>query len=125
MRTVIIALGDQTFDLGVTFGAATDIAKRVADPLMMAREAQVEAGMAAAGLNYQPKWVPTVDNVPVILHIGMKAAGGDMTLAQVQELCADAGFMEARDQAMNYVAAIVTPKAQEKVEGEAKGDPGN
>jgi len=121
MRTMTATLGGQELELGCTFGAAADLAAKVGDPLAIVREAQLEAMMGTIGQVYNPKWTFTVANVPQILHIGMKAAGSKQTLVQVQDMVADAGFLEAKAVALDYIAAIVTPKAQEKAD-DADGD---
>jgi hypothetical protein len=113
MRKLKANLGGHDIDLAITFGAAAELHEKVGDPLAIAREAQVEAMMTQAGQIYHPRWQFTVKNVPVILHEGIKAAGGSMSLEKVQEAVADAGFMEAKAIALDYVAAIVTPKSQE------------
>jgi hypothetical protein len=113
MRKLKANLAGYEIELAVTFGAAAEIHEKVGDPLAIAREAQVEAMMVKAGQIYHPRWQFTVKNVPVILHEGIKAAGGTMSLEKVQEITAEAGFMEAKAIALDFVAAIVTPKSQE------------
>lgn len=113
MRKLKANLGGHEIELAITFGAAAEIHEKVGDPLAIAREAQVEAMMVQGGQIYHPRWQFTVKNVPVILHEGIKAAGGTMSLEKVQEAAAEAGFMEAKAIALDYVAAIVTPKSQE------------
>lgn len=127
MRKLKASLGGHELELAITFGAAAELHEKVGDPLAIAREAQVEAMMTQAGQIYHPRWQFTVKNVPVILHEGIKAAGGSMSLEKVQEAVAEAGFMEAKAIALDYVAAIVTPKSQEinadgAGEGEASGE---
>lgn len=113
MRKLTASLGGHEFQLAATFGAASDLSEQVGDPLAIAREAQVEAMLANAGQVYHPKWQFTVKNVPTILHIGMKAAGSDKSLSQVQDMVVENGFMEAKSIALDYIAMIVTPKSQE------------
>lgn len=113
MRKLKATLGGHEIELAVTFAAAAEIHEKVGDPLAIAREAQVEAMMVQAGQIYHPRWQFTVKNVPIILHEGIKAAGGTMSLEKVQEATAEAGFMEAKAIALDFVAAIVTPKSQE------------
>lgn len=116
MRKLTATLGDEQLELAATFGAASDLHDRVGDPLAIAREAQIEAMLAATGQVYHPKWQFSIKNVPLILHIGIKAAGGKMSLDKVQELVADAGFLEAKAIALDFIALIVTPKSQEAIE---------
>lgn len=113
MRKLKASLGGHELELAVTFGAAAEIHEKVGDPLAIAREAQIEGMMTNAGQIYHPRWQFTVKNVPVILYEGIRAAGGSMSLEKVQEIVADAGFMEAKAVALDFVAAIVTPKSQE------------
>lgn len=118
MREITAILGGEEITLAATFKASVDVAEKIADPLAIAREAALEAMFSQALQVYEPKFRFTVKNVPVILHIGMKAAGDKRTLEQVQELVFDGGFVEAREIATSYIAAIVTPKSEEIREGE-------
>lgn len=118
MRKLKATLDGHELELGATFGAAADLHEKVGDPLAIAREAQIEAMLINTGQVYHPKWQFTVKNVPAILHIGIKAAGGSMSLEKVQEIVAEAGFLEAKAVALDYIAMIVTPKSQETMEGE-------
>jgi hypothetical protein len=113
MRKMTASLGGHELELAATFAAASDLSEKVGDPLAIAREAQIEAMLSGVGQVYHPKWQFTVKNVPTILHIGMKAAGNDMSLDKVQEMVVENGFMEAKSIALDYVAMIVTPKSQE------------
>lgn len=113
MRKMTASLGGYELELAATFAAASDLSEKVGDPLAIAREAQIEAMLSGVGQVYHPKWQFTVKNVPTILHIGMKAAGSDMSLDKVQEMVVENGFMEAKAIALDYVAMIVTPKSQE------------
>lgn len=124
MRKLTATLGDEQLELAATFGAAADLHEKVGDPLAIAREAQIEAMLSGMGQVYHPKWAFNVKNVPLILHIGIKAAGGKMGLDKVQELVADAGFLEAKSVALDYIAMIVTPKSQEAIEGDGDTKPG-
>lgn len=113
MRKLKASLGGHELELAATFGAASDLSEQVGDPLAIAREAQIEAMLSGVGQVYHPKWQFTVKNVPTILHIGIKAAGRDMTLEKVQEMVVENGFLEAKTIALDYIAMIVTPKSQE------------
>jgi hypothetical protein len=124
MRKLTATLGGEQLELAATFGAASDLHEKVGDPLAIAREAQIEAMLSGMGQVYHPKWAFTVKNVPTILHIGIKAAGGKMGLDKVQELVADAGFLEAKAVALDYIAMIVTPKSQEALEDDGDAAPG-
>lgn len=117
MREIDITLGGETVTLAATFGAAQEVAKKVADPLHIAREANLEAVMISRGLPYQPRFTLTVENVPLLLHIGMSHAGDKRKLPDVQEMVFDAGFIQAKDAAIEYIALIVLPKSEE-IKGE-------
>jgi len=117
MRTMTAEFGGLRIDLAATFGAAREIARQVADPLAIAREAALEAMMGQVGQVYHPKFAFTVDNVPVIIHIGAKAAGEKVTLAEVQDAVFDAGLLVGKGVASDYLALIVTPRGQETIEG--------
>ena len=110
MRTMTIENGGETYELAATFKASLEIADKVADPLTIAREAALEAAMLGARIPYQPKFMFSVRNVPVILHAGMKAAGAELKLAEVEEMVFEAGFVTARMWAADYLALIVEPK---------------
>jgi len=126
MRSMTAEFGGLRLELAATFGAARDIAKQVADPLAIAREAALEAMMGQVGQVYHPKFSFTVENVPVIIHIGAKAAGEKATLAQIQEAVFEAGLLVGKSVASDYLALIVTPRNQETPDesGEGKEQPG-
>lgn len=117
MREIEITLGGETVTLAATFGAAQEVAKKVADPLHIAREANLEAVMISRGLPYQPRFTLTVENVPLLLYIGMSHAGDKRKLSEVQEMVFNAGFIQAKDAAIEYIALIVLPKSEE-IKGE-------
>ena len=110
MRTMTIETGGETYELAATFKASLEIADKVADPLTIAREAALEAAMLKVRIPYQPKFTFTVRNVPVILHAGLKAAGSELKLADIEELVFEAGFVTSRLWAADYLALIVEPK---------------
>lgn len=112
-----VTIGGLDLELAFTFGAGREISQKIGDPLAIAREAAIEAMMTQSGMTYSPKWVPTVENVPMMLWIGAKHAGMTVKLDQVQEAVFAHGFIEAKDIAMDYLAGIVTPSAREKVDG--------
>lgn len=123
MRTMTIEHNGETYTLAATFGASVEIADKVEDPLTIAREAALEAAMLQARMPYRPKFDFTVRNVPQILHIGLKAGGSDLTLAQVQEIVFDKGLVHSRLWAADYIALIVEPKpAKPEVEPEDEID---
>ena len=110
MREMTIEHDGETFTLAATFAASVEIADKVDDPLSIAREAALEAAMLKARMPYTPKFSFTVRNVPVILYAGLRAAGSDLTLKQVQELVFDKGLVHARLWAADYIALLVEPK---------------
>jgi len=121
-----ITVGELTLTLGLNFGAAREIAQKVGDPMAITREAALEAMMVQAGLSHTPKWVPTVENVPMILFIGAKHGGeGFPKLEAVQAAVFHHGFLEARALALDFIAGLVTPTAREKMDtgvGDASGE---
>jgi len=105
MRSLTFTAPDgEEHTLAATFDASVEIAKKVADPLYMVREAIAEATI---GMAYQPKFRFSVENVPVILHVGMKAAQSTMTLRAVQNLVFDIGFYPAKVLAEQYIRLMV------------------
>ncbi len=108
MREINASLGGRDITLRATFAAATEIAQMVADPIAFAREANIAAAMPG----YVPKVTFTVANLPILIWIGMKAAGGVDTLQQVQAMVFDAGFPQAMSIADGYLALIVAPKSE-------------
>lgn len=116
MREYKAELAGQKLTLGATFKASMDIAEQIGDPLMIAREAALESMMMSQGINYQPRWMFNVRNVPELIHIGVKAAGGKKSLEAIQELVFEAGFVAARDVATEYLALIVGPQPEEKLD---------
>lgn len=123
MRELVTELAGQQLTLRATFGAAQEVADKIADPLAIAREAGVEAMMMGRGLVYEPRWKFTIKNVPHIIHIGLKAAGDSRSLADVEELAFEAGFIVARDLAIEYLLLISGPKPEEvKPSGKTSGN---
>lgn len=120
MRSMTAEIGDLRLELAATFGAAREIAKRVSDPIGIAREAALEAMLADVGQVYHPKFSFTVENVPVLIHIGAKAAGETVTLAEIEEAVFAAGLLVGKAVASEYLALIVTPRSQEAVAEEGK-----
>jgi hypothetical protein len=120
MRDMVAILGGHEITLRATFAAAAEIAQRVADPIAFARE----ASMAMAMPGYVPKVTFNVQNLPVILWIGMKAAGSKATMEQVQSDVFEAGFPEAMGVADAYLAMIVSPKSERKIEADGDAEPG-
>jgi len=124
MREMHIELGGEQVTLAATFKASVEIADRVADPLEIAREASIEATLLTQNLPYQPKFKFDVKNVPMILWIGMKAAGDSRKLEDVQELVFEEGFIAARDIVLTYLASIVVPKSESVEESTKDTDSG-
>lgn len=124
MRAMTAEFGGLRLELAATFGAARDIAKQVADPLAIAREAALEAMMAQVGQVYHPKFTFTVDNIPVLIHIGARAAGEKVTLAEIQDAVFEAGLLVGKSIASDYLALIVTPRSEETQPDEGKDQSG-
>lgn len=124
MREMTATLAGEDVELAATFKSSMEIAKKVADPLFISSEAGLETYFVSAGIPYQPKWRPTIENVPLILHIGQKAAGGSRTIEDMQDLVFRAGFIEARDQAFAYIAMMTTTKSAEVTEDSEASDEG-
>ena len=116
MREVTINLGGTELTLHATFGASVQLAEQVYDPMGMAREMSITDAMHSRGINYTPKWNFNVDNVPKIIHIGLKAAGSKLTLTEVQELVFEEGFFSAQSEATRYCTHIVGPQPEEVIE---------
>ena len=125
MHTALVTIGDLDLELGLNFGAGRELMQRVADPMAIVREMSIEQNMQQAGLVYQPKWVPTVENVPMILWIGAKHGGSkDIKLEAVQEAVFAHGFLESKVVAMDYIASLTTPTAREKLDSKGDAKPG-
>ena len=116
MRAFTFEHGGEEYTMAATFGASVDLAEKVGDPLFIAREAAVEAALGAV---YQPKFRFTIQNVPQIMAIGLKAGGHALPMSAVQAMVFDIGFREAMDIATRYVAMVITPKSEEVTEVEA------
>lgn len=116
MDRMSVTVGGLDLELGFNFGAGREISQKVGDPLAIAREAGLEAMLGQAGIVHQPKWLPTVENVPMILWIGAKHGGMTVKLEEVQDAVFRHGFLEAKVVALDYLAGIVTPSAREKVD---------
>lgn len=124
MRTHKIELGDISFDVALTFGAAKEISSAVHDLLSMHREATLELDMKAVGIVYQPKFSLTTDNVPTILYIGAKAAGEKIGLAEIQEAAFDFGLVNSKAAVLGYLVKMISAKGEEKADegGKSAGE---
>jgi len=122
MREYTCTLAGEALELTANFKASMEIAKEVGDPLMIAREAALEAMMLAKSFPYNPRWSFTIENVPQLLHIGVKMSGSKITLEHIQELVFDEGFASSRDHAIEYLSLIVGPAPEEELEDSADGD---
>lgn len=121
MHSKAVTIGGIDLELAFTFGAAREIAQKVGDPLAIAREAALEAMMANVNMVHNPKWLPTVDNVPLMIWIGAKHGGFAGKLEDVQDAVFLHGFVECKQIALDYLAGIVTPSARETMDGKGGG----
>lgn len=112
MREYDGELAGRRIVLAANFAASQKIAKKVGDPLTIAREAMLEHYMLSMNIVYEPKWRFTIENIPEILHIGLEAAGERITMKDVQEWVFEAGFAAARDVATDYLALLVGPQPE-------------
>lgn len=125
MREYEATLGGEAVTLAVTWGASDEIAKKVADPLLIWREAKVEAlALNTGALSHQPKFRFTASNVAQIIHIGIKAAGGTMTLADVQAKMMEDGLGKSQVTAEEYLSLFIAARSEEVTDTEAKGASG-
>ena len=114
MRHMTKKIGKKQIKLTASFAASIRLAKEVADPLEIAREAALEEMMIEQGIPYHPKFAFTIENVALIIHIGQEAAGGERTLEKMQELIFDEGFVSSRLIAAEYIGLIVEPAPKEE-----------
>ena len=121
-RELQLTIAGQELALKATFAASVEIAEKVGDPLLITREAGLESLLLSKHIPYDPKWRFTIKNVPVIIWIGVKAAGGTQTLEQIQDLCFDEGFIGAKELAADYLATIVGPAPTSVEPGEPTGE---
>ena len=112
-RELTADLGDERLTLVATFRASMEVAEKVGDPLLIAREAALEAMFSGLGRNYEPKFKFSMRNVPVIIHIGTSAAGDKRSLSDIEDLVFGVGIIKAQDLATRYVAMIIEPKSEE------------
>lgn len=120
MRLHSVEIADLQLDLAVTFGVAREIKEKVADPMLIAQEAAVQARFANSGIQRTARFEFTVENIPLILWIGAKVQHPDLKLSAVQEACVDAGLMQAMQIADGFLVQFIAPRSQEKVEATAK-----
>lgn len=123
MREMTATLAGKEITLAASFKASIEISQKVADPMMIARELAVEERMLDVGLSYRPTWQANTENVPVIIHIGMKAAGDKRDLEDVQQLVFDHGMVSASTVAMDYLSLLLSPQPKAKPE-ESEAAPG-
>lgn len=116
MDKMAVTIGGLDLELGLNFGAGRELMQKVGDPLNIVREMALENMMQQAGLVHTPKWMPTLENVPMILWIGAKHGGQkDLKLEAVQEAVFAHGLLESKVIAMDYIASLTTPTAREKL----------
>ena len=119
MREMTAKLAGKDITLAASFKASVEVAQKVADPMLIARELAVEERMMEVGWAYRPTWQANTENVPVIIHIGMKAAGDKRELDDVQELVFDHGIVNASGIAMEYLSLLLSPQPRVKSEESA------
>jgi len=120
MRELEATIAGKEIKLAATFKASMELAKKVADPLYIAREATLEVMMMERGMPYTPKWMFTTENIPLIIKIGV---GDAHTLEEVQEMVFEEGFANCRDIATEYIGLLVGPVPEESIgEGENKSE---
>ena len=120
MRSMAVDIGGLSLELGATFGAAREVSEKVADPLAIAREALLESQIGPSV--YQPRFSFTVRNIPLILWIGAKAGGFKGKLEEIEAACFDAGMMECKVHAFNFIMALSTPRSTEIAQADAPKD---
>ena len=106
-------LGGREIRLAATFKASLEIAHHVADPLTIMREAALESMFFQRGMPYEPKWRFSITNILQILLIGMRAAGEKPKTEEIEELIFEAGFLEAKEVAAEYLSMINGPRPTE------------
>lgn len=121
-RHLHVTLGGREMTLAATWGAGEEISEKHGDPLEIARQAMLEHALNSQGMGYDPSFKFTVKNVPGILHIAQKAGGGELTLEQVKEAVFEAGLIEAKAVAVNYIGFLCNPKSEEIDQDGDKGD---
>ena len=123
MRTMEAKLGDTALTLVANWKTSLEIAERIGDPMMIAREAVKEAVLLEKGLPFRPDFVLTTENVAEIIQIGVNAAGVNMSVHEIGELIFEAGIFVGKEIATDYLAMIIGPQSQEvpKKEGKASG----
>ena len=115
MRESTYELGDESVRLVANFQASIQIAKEIYDPLEIMRIASLEQLFQTRGIPYTPPWKFDVENIPQMIYIGYKAAGGTKPLEHIQNLCFDAGFIESSAVAITYLTTIVGPTSEEEM----------
>lgn len=125
MRDMDARLGGEPITLAVTWGASEQIAKKVADPLVIWREAKVEnLALGSGAFSHQPKFRFTAENVAQIIHIGAKAAGSSITLSDVQDRMIADGLGKAQIVAEEYIGMFIAARSEEVTDVEAKSASG-
>ena len=124
MRKMVADFGGLRFEMAAHFGAAREISEKVADPLIIHREAVVEGMFLKNNIPYQPKFTMTLKNVPVILMIGAKAAGEKISMADIENAMFEAGLHVGKEVALQYLTMFFIKGDEELDSGEGKEQPG-
>lgn len=125
MREYNGKLAGKDLQLVANFKASMEIAEQVADPILISREATLEAMMIEAGMTYHPRWSFSVENIPLILYIGLKQSDTPMKMTEVQDLVFEAGFGEAKELCVEYLGMIIGPGPAEEVARDGDEDNGS
>lgn len=124
MRLLHTKLGTEDITLAATFAASVEFSDRVADPIAVFRDFGNANIFAEQGIHYEPKFLFTVKNLPIMLHIGMKAHDPDVKLSTVQNMVFEQGFNAASSVVMEYLILLIGPQPEESddASGESEGN---
>jgi hypothetical protein len=123
MRKLTETLAGRELTFAATFDASMEICDKIRDPMEIVQISATTQMMRAHQIDYTPEWAFDTVNIPIILHIGAKAAGEDISLKQMQELVFEHGFYNSMAVATDYVGIIIGPVAEDSGEDSGEKEP--
>ena len=98
--------------LVANFAAAEAVTDRVADIMMIADEAMLEAKMLEAGImTHRPRWSASAHEVIEIISIGLEQGGDSVDEDDLKQWAFEVGLGTAKTLAYTYLGLIYAPAA--------------
>ncbi|RMD52398.1 hypothetical protein D6827_00090 [Candidatus Parcubacteria bacterium] len=113
MRKLILQIGDRELVTKITFAVASELSRRVGDPLHISREMAKEQHFSELGIAYKSSFEWNVENIVETLFIAAKAADPTITRDEIADLVIAVGFIHAQLAALTLISNIIEPNSEE------------